>query len=149
MQELPNRRAARIVVLDAHGRVLLFRHAGSHGQSFWATPGGGLEDGETFEQAACREASEELGVNHISIRFLWEALNDFVHLDQSVRQQERYYLLEKLGQDLLVGVQRIHQQEGILEARWWTPAELEATTETLFPKELSTRLRGIPTLINK
>ena len=44
------------------GRVPLFRHAGSHGRSFWATPGGGLEDGERFEQAACREASEELGV---------------------------------------------------------------------------------------
>jgi 8-oxo-dGTP diphosphatase len=97
MQELPHRRAARIVVLDAQGRVLLFRHAGSHGRSFWATPGGGLDDGETFEQAACREASEELGVTSMSLRLLWEATNDFVHVAHPVRQQERYFLMEGAG----------------------------------------------------
>jgi 8-oxo-dGTP diphosphatase len=146
MRELPHWRAARIVVLDAQGRVLLFRHAGSQSQSFWATPGGGLEDGETFEQAACREASEELGIDNITVRFLWEAMNDFVHVGHPVRQQERYFLLENGNQDLLQGVQAIHQREGILEARWWTPTELEATTEPLFPEELPTRLRRISTV---
>ena len=143
MEELPHRRAARIVVLDEHGRVLLFRHAGSHGRSFWATPGGGLEDGETFEQAACREASEELGVTGMSLRLLWEATNDFMHVDHPVRQQERYFLMEGAFQDLFTGVQAIHQQEGILEARWWTRAELQATTEPVFPVELATRLGRI------
>ena len=148
MHEIPHRRAARIVVLDAQGRLLLFRHAGSHGRSFWATPGGGLEDGETFEQAACREASEELGVSSVSLRLLWEATSDFVHMDHPVRQQERYFLMEGACQDLLKGVQAIHEQEGILEARWWTRAELEATTEPVFPKELATQLGRIPDLVS-
>ena len=142
-QELPHRRAARIVVLDAQGRVLLFRHAGRHGRSFWATPGGGLEEGETFERAACREASEELGVTGMSLRLLWEATNDFMHVDHPVRQQERYFLMEGAGQDLLTGVASIHQQEGILETRWWSRAELEATSEPVFPEELATQLSRI------
>lgn len=140
MQKLPNRRAARVVVFDTQGRVLLFRHAGSHGRSFWATPGGGLEDGETFEQAAHREASEELGVTNTSLRLLWEATNDFMHVDRPVHQQERYFLMEGACQDLLRGVQSVHQQEGILETRWWTQAELEATTEAVFPEELASQL---------
>jgi 8-oxo-dGTP pyrophosphatase MutT (NUDIX family) len=146
MQELPHRRAARLVVLDGRGRVLLFRHAGNHGQVFWATPGGGLEAGETFEQAAYREASEELGINGITLRFLWEAMNDFVHVGYPVRQRERYFLLEGVGQDLLTGVQAVHEQEGILDTRWWSRAELGATTEPLFPKELPLRLGEISTL---
>lgn len=146
MEEFSLRRAARIVVLDAQRRILLFRHAGSQGRSFWATPGGGLEEGETFEQAACREASEELGVASVSLRLLWEATNDFLHMDRPVHQQECYFLMEDAGQDLLTGVQSVHQQEGILEARWWTQTELEMTTELVFPAGLAVRLRRISLL---
>jgi hypothetical protein len=40
------RRAARLVVVDLRNRVLLFQYARLTGEKFWATPGGGLEDGE-------------------------------------------------------------------------------------------------------
>lgn len=49
------------------------------------------------------------------------------------------------GQIVLAVVQSIHQQEGILEARWWMRSELEATTEPVFPEELATQLAGLPT----
>lgn len=45
--------------------MLLFRFehkTGSpHRQIFWATPGGGLDPGESYEDAACREMLEETG----------------------------------------------------------------------------------------
>ena len=55
-----------MLVLDPTGCLLLFRFVHKHGalagHAFWATPGGGLEPGETFAEAAIRELKEETGI---------------------------------------------------------------------------------------
>lgn len=54
------RRAARMLCLDRHGRVLLQRYRDPvDGFEFWEPPGGGIEPGETPEQAMWREWREE------------------------------------------------------------------------------------------
>lgn len=58
---LPQRSCARLLILDPDGRLLLFRYEDGREQPFWATPGGQLLPGETFEQAAARELAEETG----------------------------------------------------------------------------------------
>ena len=63
------RPAARVIVLDSRGRVLLFRaeFLGRKQLRLWITPGGGLESGETHEQAALRELREETGVSEATL----------------------------------------------------------------------------------
>ena len=51
---------ARIVLVE-HGKVALIRRV-RDGHTYYLFPGGGVEDGETPEEAARREAVEELGV---------------------------------------------------------------------------------------
>jgi 8-oxo-dGTP diphosphatase len=58
------------VLVMRRGRVLLGRRRGSHGEGYYAAPGGHIEFGESFEQAARREVAEETGLEIADLRFL-------------------------------------------------------------------------------
>ena len=106
-------------------------------------PGGGLENGETFAQAAHREAAEELGLTGVRMTLLWEGTADFLYIDRMVHQHECIFLVEGGLPVLSAEVRKAHQDEGILEMRWWTATELESTSEPVFPEELASQLRKI------
>jgi ADP-ribose pyrophosphatase YjhB (NUDIX family) len=143
------RRAARLIVLDSSSRILLFRYVDADGRAYWATPGGGLEDGETPEQAAKREASEELGATVASVHELWTGKAEFRLGQRPVLQTETFFLLDcgplVPGRD----VEQAHQAERIKESRWWTLADIERSDELIFPDDFATRLREtVPRLLS-
>jgi hypothetical protein len=57
-QIMRERPSSRLLIIGATQRTLLFRFEQEQGslagRRFWATPGGGLEPGESYAQAACR-----------------------------------------------------------------------------------------------
>src|SRR5690606_6461149 len=68
------RPSARLLVIDeAEGRLLLLHalappdRAGGDRVPIWFTPGGGVDPGESFEEAACRELWEETGLRGPSV----------------------------------------------------------------------------------
>jgi hypothetical protein len=70
--------AAGIVFVSPEGRILLLRRSDKE-ENFaghWALPGGGVEEGETPEEGAAREAREEMGadVDPASFRKLHKAI---------------------------------------------------------------------------
>jgi 8-oxo-dGTP diphosphatase len=143
MKRHENRRSSRLICVDSESRVLLFRYAQWDGGSFWATPGGGVEDGETFEQAAIREASEELGASVVIVKFLRERIVDISYQDHIVHQLERYFQVRIDSTNIAANLQTEYEREGILETRWWTLAELQAKTVVVFPEDLATWLEEI------
>ena len=94
MAGLGLRHAGRVIVLDPDGRVLLLRYDndppdGRH----WATPGGGLNPGESYAAAAIRELAEETGWDDVALLAeIQQHERTLVHGDRIVRQHERLFL---------------------------------------------------------
>jgi 8-oxo-dGTP pyrophosphatase MutT (NUDIX family) len=138
------RQAARLLVVDQDNSVLLFQYEDDR-RTWWAAPGGGLERDETFEQAAAREAAEELVLTLTTFTPLWCQAVDFKFRGKSIRQVERYFLVRVARKDVAPGdvVGEAHRLEGIVAARWWSLQEIETTSEQVFPEHLHERLRGL------
>ncbi|MFI1445398.1 NUDIX hydrolase [Streptomyces fructofermentans] len=140
----PLRAAARAVVLDDDDRILLLRYDENGG--FWATPGGSLEDGEDHATATLRELSEELGIDEKAVELgaqLAERSKDHLVGGREVRQVEKYFLTRVCAAD--VDPARASQPDNIREHRWWTLAELRATAQTVYPRDLADLLTGVQT----
>ena len=66
-EEILIRKTARVLLVNDLDRALLFKSfSETNGDSFWYPPGGGLLEGEDFEQAARREIFEETGIAHLA-----------------------------------------------------------------------------------
>ena len=61
------RLGARVLVIDAADRVLLFTSEDDAGRSFWYRPGGGSDPGEPAEATAQRELREETGLGDVEL----------------------------------------------------------------------------------
>jgi TDG/mug DNA glycosylase family protein len=136
------RQAARGVVLDRDGRVLLvrFEHPVS-GDVWWATVGGGVDAGESDEEALRRELHEEAGLADFEIGPLIHAReHTFSWAKRLVHQQERYYLVQI---DEHVPAPAIDlAPEGVTEVRWWTRGELVEPAEEIVPADLLDVIRA-------
>lgn len=129
------RDAARVVLLDREQRVLLFRcqEPGVPGRSFWITPGGGLEQGETHEQAALRELEEETGLVGVELgTCIWIRTHTFPWLDKMYRQRERFYLVQVDAHNVDFTGQTDEERIVLAEHRWWSVSEIQEATDTYF-----------------
>ncbi|MCW2674298.1 MAG: hydrolase [Frankiales bacterium] len=136
------RRAARVLLLDARDRVLLFQgrdpvHA--HRGQWWFTPGGGLDAGETPAQGAARELREETGLV-VDPAALGEAIHHRVTTfpwgDVVYEQSEDYFVLRVDSHVVDTSGFDDVETAAVIGHRWWDRSDLAATCERYYPREL-------------
>jgi 8-oxo-dGTP pyrophosphatase MutT (NUDIX family) len=140
------RRTARILLLDPDGKVLLFEDSdpGLPGPpTFWITPGGGVDSGETVEQAALREVAEETGLvldpamlrGPIAHRTVVHAYSDKI-----VEQDETYFVAEVAQFVVDVAGHTVDEQTTFFGHRWWDRQEILTTSARVWPTSLAALL---------
>ncbi|MGN9808467.1 NUDIX hydrolase [Micromonospora sp. BQ11] len=135
------RRAGRVLLVDAAGRVLLFEgfDPARPGHRYWFTPGGGLDPGETYEAGAARELAEETG-----LRLPPEAFGAPVHREVTefpfdgvwYRQEQEFFLVRVASHEVdTAGFNEI-ERACMPGHRWWGVEELVASGERYYPSDL-------------
>ena len=132
------RQAARAVVVDPADRILLVRFE-FPSKVVWATPGGGLDPGETHEQAIVRELAEEAGLDEVELGpWIWTREHVIPFLDGNWDGQVERYVLVRTHR--FEPVPRFTPEqlaaEYVTGLKWWTPAELTASEELFAPRRL-------------
>ena len=137
------RPAARVLVVDARDRLLLFEGIvpGTAGPRLWVAPGGALRPGETFEEAARRELQEETGITGVALSpCVWRRRHTFEMSGRLWAGDERYFLARVGDAEVRTGGFEAHEQECIFRHRWWTADEIAASTEIFVPRRLGALL---------
>jgi 8-oxo-dGTP pyrophosphatase MutT (NUDIX family) len=150
------RRAVRVVVLDAMDRILLLHtHDPDHPDlgTWWELPGGGIDPGESHVDAAVRQLREETGIVADRSRIgppNWRRRASFRHR-QGRHVQDEVIVTQRLdvvGPDVDEAERLDYEGEDYFGFRWWPQPEILSSAERFYPGRLSeileAFLRGEP-----
>ncbi|GAA2729034.1 NUDIX hydrolase [Actinocorallia aurantiaca] len=140
------RDAARVVLIDSRGRVLLFKYLLSEPWACegWMLPGGRIEPGESPEVTASRELLEETGLTPDE---LWGPVatnsGEWSLAARRFTTVNWFYVARTTVTAVDLTGQSAPERQSLLAHRWWSSAELEATQDVVLPPRLAPLLRAV------
>ncbi|TDC06656.1 NUDIX domain-containing protein [Nonomuraea longispora] len=143
MSEIISHSTARVLLVNDCDRLLVYRGLLLQvGDPFyaWFTPGGGVDPGESLQQAAARELREELGYAVAP-----EALGPVVATSsgtwslrgQTFRSVDSYFLLRVSRLQVDTSGMDDEERRVTDHFAWWTVSQLESAEEMVVPVGLA------------
>lgn len=140
------RQAVRALLISPEDELLLIKIVEPQSKrSFWLTPGGGIDSGESPLTSLRREIFEETGLADFEIGpEVWRREHLFTWDGKAILQKERYYLVRVARFE---PTHRHLPDEGERMAfggfRWWRAEDIEQSQEAFAPKGLSRLLQAL------
>lgn len=107
-----------VIIENEKGQILVGKRKGSH-SPFYSIPGGHLEQGETFEEAAIKEIREETGLRIFTPQVIsvTNNLNTF-------KTEEKHYISVILYANTFEGEPELREPEKCEGWEWLQPDEI-------------------------
>jgi 8-oxo-dGTP diphosphatase len=124
------RARAGIILIHDGKLALMERH--KQGRHYFAFPGGGVDEGETDEQAAIREAHEELGIRVEVVQLAAEVLREG-------RRRQVYFLVKWTDGEFGTGTGEEFNEPDDFNGTYnpmWMPLE-DVLVKNVVPRELA------------
>lgn len=129
MTDLPYRPCVGVVLLNSEGKIFTAERLDRPGA--WQMPQGGVDKGESLEEAALRELEEEISVPKSAVKLLKQT-SDWIAYDLPQEligvawggkfrgQKQHWFLLELTGDENLINLETEHPEF----TRWkWSSRE--------------------------
>ncbi|MEE9417455.1 MAG: NUDIX domain-containing protein [Acidimicrobiales bacterium] len=134
------RPAARVVLLDRSSRIFMVNAIDPADRSkpaWWEIPGGGMDPGESSEQAALREVHEETGIANVEIGpCIWTQQVQFTFAGMFFDSDERIHVAWCDGGEYAPKGLEYFEALAFRGAKWWDVEELIASDEPVLPPRL-------------
>lgn len=139
------RPTSRILLVNQLDQVLLFtteEPADDTGRPFWFAPGGGLEPGESHEEAGRRELREETGLDAPMGPCIWLRSHTWYWApdDAWIQSVERYFLVRTGTMEVSKAGWTEAELRFIRDHRWWSVVEIANSRDTFTPRGLAALL---------
>jgi len=135
------RKSSRAIVINEENQIFLFKYKFDYlaeDKAIWITPGGGLEEEESFEDALKRELFEEMGVK------ITESCPEVYYRNpvytlkngEKVQSVEKFFLVIFEEQTFSFEHWTESEKKRMLEGKWWSIEEIVQSEDEFFAEDI-------------